>query len=132
MKYLCCNEFLSPTKKNDLVSFRDLSVLMNFSNTNEYFFPILYRCIYYNPPMNPVKCRQDRIQNGLTYRHFCLLKLTKYLKMLCVWMNISNTNEYFFPILYTCIYYNPPMNPVKCRPDQIHNGRIIAIFVCSN
>ena len=46
--------------------------------------------------------------------------------------NISNTNEYFFPILYTCIYYNPPMNSVKFRHDQIHNGRPIIIFVCSN
>ena len=67
-----------------------------------------------------------------TYCHFCFLKLTKYLKMLSVRMNISNTNEYFFPIFYTCIYYNPLMNPVKCRPDQIQNGQLIAIFVCSN
>ena len=43
-------------------------------------------------------------------------------------MNICNTNEYFFPILYTCINYNPPMNPVKCRPDQIQNGRLISIL----
>ena len=67
-----------------------------------------------------------------TYRHFCLLKLTKYLKMLFVRMNISNTNEHFFPILYTCINYYPPMNPVKLSLDQIHNGWLIAIFVCSN
>ena len=43
-------------------------------------------------------------------------------------MHISNTNEYFFPILYTCINFNPPMNPVKCCPDQIQNGRLIAIL----
>ena len=49
-----------------------------------------------------------------------------------VGMNISNTNEHFFQILYTCINYYPPMNPVKFRLDQIHNGRLIAIFVCSN
>ena len=66
-----------------------------------------------------------------TYRHFCLLKLTKYLKM-SVRIIISNTNEHFFPILYTCINYHPPMNPVKCRQDPIQNGRLIAIFVCSN
>ena len=51
---------------------------------------------------------------------------------LSVRMNISNTNEYFFPILYTCIYYNPPMNPLKFRPDQIQKGRLTTIFVCSN
>ena len=43
-----------------------------------------------------------------------------------------NTNEYWLPILYTCINYNPPMNSVKFHPDQIYNGRLIAIFVCSN
>ena len=55
-----------------------------------------------------------------TYRHFCLLKLTKYLKILSVRMNISNTNKHFFLILYTCINYYPSMNPVKFRVDQIH------------
>ena len=37
--------------------------------------------------------------------HFCLLKLTKYLKM-SVRINISNTNKHFFPKLYTsnCVY----------------------------
>ena len=34
--------------------------------------------------------------------------------------------------LDTCINYNPPMNPVKFRPDEIHNGTFVAIFVCSN
>ena len=59
-----------------------------------------------------------------TYRHCCLLKLTKYLKMLSVQMNISNTNEYLFPILYTCIYYNPPMNPVECRQDPMSKSLV--------
>ena len=63
---------------------------------------------------------------------FCLHKLTKYLKILSVRMHISNTNEYCFPILYTCINYNPPMNPVKFPQDQIKNGWLNAIFVCSN
>ena len=53
-----------------------------------------------------------------------LLKLTKYLKILSVWMNISNTNEHF-PILYTYITYNPLMNPVKFRQNQIQNGRLM-------
>ena len=48
-----------------------------------------------------------------THRHFCLLKLTKYLKNLAIRMNISNTNAYFFLIAYTCINYKPPMNPLK-------------------
>ena len=51
---------------------------------------------------------------------------------LSVRINISDTNEYFFLILYKCINYNPPMNPVKCRHDQTQNGRLITIFVCSN
>ena len=51
---------------------------------------------------------------------------------LSVRINISNTNKYFFSILYTCIYFNPPMNPIKFHPDKIQNGRPIAIFVCSN
>ena len=51
---------------------------------------------------------------------------------LSVRMNISHTNEYFFPILYTCIYSNPPMNPVKFCPDKILNGWLIVIFVCWN
>ena len=43
-----------------------------------------------------------------------------------------NTNEHCFPILYTCINYNPPMNPVKFCLDQIQNGWLNTIFVCSN
>ena len=54
-----------------------------------------------------------------TYPYFCLLKSTKYLKMLSVQINISDTNEHFFPILYTCINYHQPMNPMKFYPDQI-------------
>ena len=56
-----------------------------------------------------------------TSYHFCWLKLTKYLKILSILMNISNTNEYIFAILYTCIDYNLSMNPVKFRHDQIKN-----------
>ena len=52
-----------------------------------------------------------------TYCHFCLLKLTKYLKMLSVRMNVSNTNKYLFLILNTCIYYNPPMNPYNLQQN---------------
>ena len=39
-----------------------------------------------------------------------------------------NTNEHFFPKFYTCINFNPPMNPVKFRQDQIQNGQLIAIL----
>ena len=49
---------------------------------------------------------------------------------LSVRMNVSNTNAYFFPILYTCIYYNPSLNPVKFHLDHISNGRLIATLVC--
>ena len=59
-------------------------------------------------------------------------QIDKILKMLSVRINISNTNEHFFPILYTYNNYNPPMNPVKFRPDYIHNGQLLAIFVCSD
>ena len=36
-------------------SVRDLSVQMDISNCNEYVFPILYTCIYYNLPMSPLQ-----------------------------------------------------------------------------
>ena len=99
-----------------------LSVRMDISNTNEYLFSILYTCIYNHTLVNSVKFCPDQIQNGRLNRHFCLLKLTKYLKILSVWMDISNTNEYLFSILYTCIYYYTLMNSVKFCPDQIQNG----------
>ena len=81
-------------------------IFENFVRPDEFlptpmniFFSILYTCIYYNP-MNPVKFCQDQWP---ICRYFCWLKLTKYLKKLSVWINISNTNEYWLPILYTCI-----------------------------
>ena len=58
---------------------------------------------------------------------FLFAQIDNYLKMLSVQMNISNTNEYFFQILYTCIYFNPPMNYVKYHQDHIKNGRLITI-----
>ena len=111
--------------------FENFVLRMNISNTNEHFTPILYTCINYTPPMYPVKYSPDQIQNG-HHCPFCLLKLTKYLKILSVRINISNTNEYVFWILYTRINYNPPMYPVKFRPDQIQNSLLISSFVCSN
>ena len=112
--------------------FKILSVRMNISSTNKHFFPILYSCINY--PSSHESCEVSSGSNSKwpTYLYFCLPKLTKYLKILSVRMNISNTNEHFFPILYTCINDNPPMNPVKFCPDQVQNGRLIAIFVCLN
>ena len=151
---------------------RDLSIRMNISNT---MLNILNTCIYYNPPMNPVKCRQDQIQNGRHIAIFVCSNWQKYSEMLSIPMNISqhqwtflldtlNTHalttvlpwilcsfvwinlkwptycnfcllkllKYFLVILYTCIYYNPPMNAVKFRQDQMQNGQFIAIFVCLN
>ena len=46
-----------------------------------------------------------------------------------VQMNIFNTNEHLFPILFTCIKYNPPMNPVKFCPDQIRIRNFIHAFI---
>ena len=83
--------------------------------------------------MNHVKLCQDHIHYSKwpTYRHFCLLRLIIYLKILSVGMNISNTNECLFSI-NTCIFYNPLMNHVKFCQDQIQNVRLIAIFAWSN
>ena len=64
-----------------------------------------------------------------TYRHFCCLKLTKYLKNLSVRMNISNTNAYLFPIIYTCINYNPPMNPYNLQHNFYPVGDTIALAI---
>ena len=61
-----------------------------------------------------------------------MLKLTKYLKIKSVRINIYNTNDYCFPIVYTYINHNPPMNPLKFCQDQIKNGWLIAIIVCAN
>ena len=44
-------------------------------------------------------------------------------------MNISNTNEYLFPILYTCINYNPPMYPYNYQ-QSILPGDIL-VYICS-
>ena len=90
-------------------------------NTNEHFFLILYTCIYYNPPMNPVKFRQDQIQNGWLIAILVCWNW-QYLKILSARMNISNTNEHLFPIVYTCIYYNPLMNPYNLQPKFLPGG----------
>ena len=74
-----------------------LSVRINISKTNEHFFLIFYICIYYNPPIHE-SCEVSSGSNSKwpDYHHFCLLKLTKYMKMLSVgWisrtpMNISS------------------------------------------
>ena len=74
--------------------------------------------------MNAVEFRHDQIQNGqlIVITIKILLKLAKYLKTVSVRMNISKTNEYFLAILYQCIFYNPPINPLKFGHDQIQNG----------
>ena len=108
-----------------------LSVRMTMM-TNEHFFPILCTCINYNPPMYPVKLRPDQIQNGRLITIFVCSNWQNIWK-LCPsgWISPTPMNI-FFLIIYTCIYYNPPMYPVELRPDQIQNGQLITIFVCSN
>ena len=46
---------------------------------------------------------------------FLFAQIDNNLKILSVWINISNTNEYLFPIIYTCINYNPLMNPYNLQ-----------------
>ena len=61
---------------------------------------------------------------------FCCLKLKKYLKNLSLRMKISNTNEYLVPIIYTCIYYNPPMNPYNLIQQSFYPvGDTIALVI---
>ena len=92
-------------------------IFENFVRPDEY---ILQQCIFVSDslhmhqlhsPHESCKILSDSNSKWQTSRHFCLLKLTKYLKIWCVYMNISNTNEYLFLIIYTCINYNPPMYP---------------------
>ena len=141
------------------------SVRKNISN--EYFFPILYTCIYNNPPMNPVKFRQDKIQNvrliaifvcsnwqniwkycpsrwisptpmniGFQYYTFALTTILPWILWSFVRitfkMDISNTNEYLFPILYTCIYYNPPITYNLQQFLPVGGYRISDILVIYN
>ena len=47
------------------------------------------------------------------------------------WISPTPMNICFL-VLYTCIYYNLSMNPVKFCLEQIQNGWLIAIFVGSN
>ena len=109
-----------------------MSVRMHIFNTNEYLFPILCTSINYFPPMNPVKFHLHQIQNGRPSAIF-VCSNWQYIWKFCPSGLISpNNNEHCFPILYTCINYNPPMNPVKFNLDQIQNSRPSAIFVCSN
>ena len=63
-------------------------IVMNISNSKDIFFAILYTCIFYNLPMNPVKFGHDQIQNGWLNCHCCLLKLANYLKTLSIRMYI--------------------------------------------
>ena len=77
--------------------------------------------------MNPVKFLSDKI-------HTCpeillVASLTKYLNIFSVQMDISNTKEYLFPIIYTCIYYNPPMNPYNLQQRFYPVGDTIALEI---
>ena len=109
---------------------KNLSVGINISNTNKYFYPILYTCINKNLPMNPVRFPQDHIQNGwLIAIYVC--SYWQNIWKLCPsgWISPTAMNI-FWGILYTCINYNFSINPVKFRQDQIKNGQLLTIFVC--
>ena len=120
--------------ENDLGSVR-LSVGPRFVRADEYL-QHQWIFVYHTLHMHLIQSSYEscEVSSGSnskwpTYRHFCLLKLTKYLKMLSVWMNISNTNEYLFPIIYTCIYYNPPMNPYNLQQSFYPVGDTIELAI---
>ena len=80
--------------------------------------------------MNPLKFGPDQIKNGRL-----IVICSNWQNILKLWSSgwISQTAMNMFDaILYTCIFYNFPMNPVKFGHDQIQNGWLIAIVVCSN
>ena len=60
---------------------------------------------------------------------FLFAQIAKYLKILSVRMNISNTNEYLFPIINTCIYYNHPMDPYNLQQRFSLVGETIALAI---
>ena len=41
----------------------------------------------------------------------------------------SNTNEYLCPMIYTCINYNPPMNPDNLQQSFYPVGDTIALAI---
>ena len=94
-----------------------LFIRINISNTNEYFFSDTLHIHLLQSSHESCEVSSGSNSKWPTYRHFYLFKLTKYLKMLSVQINISNTNEHFFRILYTCINYHPPMKkwPTYCH-----------------
>ena len=111
-----------------LTKYLKMSIRMNISNTNEHFLPILYTCINYNPPMNPVQFRLEQIDDLLP---FLLSQIDKIFENLSVRMNISQTNAYLFPIIYTCIYYNPFMNPYSLQQSfYLVEDTIVLAYTC--
>ena len=115
-------------------------IFENFVRPDEYlptpmnivFQYFTHVCINYNPPMNPVRSFIWTKFKMVDLLPFLFAQIAKIFEILSIRMNISFTNAYLFLILYTCINYIPPMNPVKFCQDQIQNGRLLAIFVCSN
>ena len=85
-----------------------LSVRINISQRQRIFFSDTLHMYLLQSSHKSCEVSSGSNSKWPTYRYLCLLKLTKYLKMLSVRMNISNTNEYLFLIIYRCIYYNPP------------------------
>ena len=80
-----------------------LSVRMNISKTNKYWFPILHTCINHNRAMNPVKFCQDQIQNGWLIVIFVASNWQNIWKFVCpTWMNIFPDNLHMH--LLQCCY----------------------------
>ena len=107
----------------------------NFVRPDEYLpIPINISFGYYTHALTTILlwilCSFVRIKFKMVdFSPFFGLKLTKYLKMLSIRINISNTNEYLFPIIYTCIYYNPPMNPYDLQHSFYPVGDTIVLAI---
>ena len=95
LSWILCSFVRIQFKMADLLPFLFAQIDKLFENVvcpDEYlqhqwnFFPILYTCIYYNPPMNPLKCCQDQNYKWPTYRYLCLLKLTIFLSTIIPWI----------------------------------------------
>ena len=99
-----------------------LSVRMNISQHQWTLFSNTLHMYYLQSSHESCEVSSGSNSKWSTNCHFCLLKLPKYLKILSFRMNISNTNEYLFLILYTCINYNPPMYPYNYQQSILPGG----------
>ena len=111
--------------KADLLPFLFAQIDKIVENTNKYLFAILYKCIYCIPLMNLWKFHRDQIKN-------CRLSVIIFFLKL-IFENFvrpdeyqKTTKKYFCAILYTYIYYNPPINFV--RPDEYFQHQWIFVY----